>query len=286
MFRILKFKTLAIVSVIICCILLLGATLNVFSPYADAFSDNSVKIPIIMYHQITADDSASGKYVITSDLLRQDFVYIKNNNIHPISVKQLENYVNGLENLPDNPVILTFDDGAKSFLTKVIPLLEEFSYPAIVNIVGSLVDLYTENGDTDDRYAYLNSEDVKAVFSHPLCEIGCHSYELHSLSNRRGMSKLYGESDEAYEALIRKDIRLFQDMFSKLTGEKTRYFAYPYGMKNDALEEILEEEGFRVVFTCRESINTITIGSHLNDLGRFNRPNGKSSDGFYGNIFK
>lgn len=286
MFKILKFKSLAIVSLIICCCLLLGAAVNVFSPYADVFSDNSTEIPIIMYHQITDNASASGKYVITAELLRQDFSYMQEKNIHPISLKQLEKYTSGLEALPENPVILTFDDGARSFLTKVIPLLEDFSYPAVVNIVGSLVELYTENGDTDDRYAYLNSEDVKAVFSHPLCEIGCHSYELHSLSNRRGMSKLYGESDEEYEAVIREDIRRFQEMFSKLTGEKTRYFAYPYGMKNDTLEKILEEEGFRVLLTCRESANTISVGSSLNNLGRFNRPNGKSPDVFFDGIFK
>lgn len=285
MFRIFTFKTLAIISAVICFLLLLGATLNVLSPYSDAFSDGSVKVPVIMYHQITDDASASGEYVITAELLRQDFLYMRENNIHPISLKALENYIKGAQPLPENPIILTFDDGARSFLTKVVPLLEEFSYPAVVNIIGSLVKLSTENGDTDDSYAYLNSEDIKMIFANPLCEIGCHSYELHSLSNRRGMSKLYGESDGEYEAVIREDIELFQELIFKITGEKTRYFAYPYGMKNDALEKILEDEGFTVTLTCRESVNTITVGGSLRDLGRFNRPNEKSSALFFGNIF-
>lgn len=286
MFKILTFKSLTIISAVLCFFLLCGSVLNALSPHTAVFSQSSAQVPVIMYHQITDEPSSVGEYVITTELLRRDFLYLKENNINPISLKQLTDFVNSAKPLPENPVLITFDDGTRAFLTKVVPLLEEFSFPAVVNIIGSLSELYTENGDTDDSYAYLNYSDIKDVFNNPLCEIGCHTYNLHSLSNRRGASRMHGESDEEYEKLIREDIALFQKMYYELTGEKSRYFAYPYGFKNDFLTKILIDEGFTVLLTCRESTNTVNVGGSLYDLGRFNRPSGKSSEAFFADIFK
>ena len=61
-------------------------------------------------------------------------------------------------------------------------------------------------------YNYFTGSTVKRSTSNPLVEIGCHSYNLHSLSNRRGMGKLYGESDEAYLDFIKKDFKKFDSV--------------------------------------------------------------------------
>ena len=75
---------------------------------------------------------------------------------------------------------------------------------------------YTKNGDTDDRYAYLNESDVKKLAKNPLISLGCHSYNLHSLSTRRGMGKIYGESEEEYKELIYNDIENMEGGISLL----------------------------------------------------------------------
>ena len=284
MFRIFTFKQLAVISFLLCFIMLTGSALNTVSPYVEVFSRSSVNVPIIMYHQISDNSSAFGDYVISSEILREDFQYIKENNFHPVSFKELSEYVKTGKTLPENPLVITFDDGERSFITKVLPLLEEFSYPANVNVVGALVDLYTRNGETDDRYAYLNENDIKKLSSNPLVEIGCHTYNFHSLNTRRGMSKLQNESDEKYTGLIRDDIHLFQEKLYGITGKKATCFAYPFGLRNDTILEILKDEGFTVTLTCRESTNTIVAGGDLYELGRFNRPYGKSSETFFKKI--
>lgn len=281
MFKILKFKQLAAVSVGLCFVMLTGSALNAFSPYIPVYSQLSETVPIVMYHQICEKESRCGDYVITVSQLREDFQYLKDNNFSPVSFKTLEDYVKTGEPLPEKPIVITFDDGERSFITKVLPLLEEYSYPANVNIVGALVELYTENGDTDDRYAYLNEQDIKELSVNPLVEIGCHTYNLHNLNKRRGMSKLPGESEEEYRAKMQKDISFFQEKFYEMTGQKTTYFAYPYGIRNDTVEDILKSMKFTVTLTCRESPNTITVGGDLYELGRFNRPFGKSSSAFF-----
>ena len=239
-----------------------------------------------MYHQIKDTTSHWGNYILPTHVLKEDFEYFKKAGITPVSFDDLKNYVENGKPLPKKPIVITFDDGEKSFLTKVVPLLEEYSYPANINIVGSLIELYTKNGETDDRYAYLNEEDIINLSKNPLVEIGCHSYNLHSLSNRRGMGKLYGESDEAYLDFIKTDFEKFDSGITSLLNKNCRILAYPYGIRNDILLGFSKEKGYTITLTCRESVNTLTVGGDLYELGRFNRPYGNSSKDFFSRFYE
>lgn len=285
MFRIFSGKHITITCVILCVLLLLGSLFNITIPNITASGNAGVTVRVIMYHQICNDPAVLGDYAVTPEILRNDFEYMKNNNIHPVSFAQLSRYVKFGEALPENPIVITFDDGERSFITKVLPLLKEYNFPANINIVGSLVELYTKNGETDDRYAYLNVDDIKLLYNEPLIEIGYHSYNLHSLSLRRGMGRIHGESDSDYEKLICDDIEHFNKFFSALTDTQPLIVAYPYGIRNDKLQDILKTNNFTVTLTCRESPDTLKVGDDLFELGRFNRPYDISTKTFFENIF-
>ena len=72
----------------------------------------------------------------------------------------------------------------------------------------------------------------------------------------------------------------------QITGEKAIIAAYPYGIRNDTLTDVLKNEGFTVTLTCRETANTLTTGGDLYELGRFNRPYKISEQVFFESIFK
>lgn len=285
MFRIFSRKHIIIISVSLCILLLSGSLFNIAIPHISASGKVGVTVPVVMYHQVCSNPSVLGDYAITPEVLRNDFEYMKKHNIHPVSFSQLSKYVKFGEALPENPIVLTFDDGERSFLTKALPLLQEYNFPANINIVGALVELYTKNGETDDRYAYLNADDIKLLTNEPLVEIGYHSYNLHSLSNRRGMGRLYGETDKEYEDLIYTDIEQFNKLFLSLTGSQPVIAAYPFGIRNDKLQNLLQSNNFSVTLTCRESPNTLTVGDDLFELGRFNRPYRISTKTFFESIF-
>ena len=281
MYKIMTFKALASISVIVSFLLIFASLANTFLPSFAVFNEQEKEVIIIMYHQISENSSLWGDYVIPSSLLKSDFEYLKNNGYTPVKIKDLLDFKNGKSNLPEKCIVLTFDDGQRSFLTKVLPLLEEYNFPANVNIVGSLVDLYSENGETDDRYAYLNWNDIKILSESPLVEIGHHSYNFHSLGYRRGMGKLYGESNSAYCEIIKNDI---ETLNQKLLLNTPYILAYPYGIKNKTLSELIKTEGFSVTLSCRECINKISQNTEFYELGRFNRPYGKSSFNFFSQL--
>lgn len=284
MYKIITFRTLSIISVIICILMIFSSVTNTFLPVLAVFKEKQKEVLIIMYHQISENSSLWGDYVIPEKLLVSDFEYLKNNGFTAVKIKDLIDFTNGTKDLPEKSVVITFDDGQRSFLTKVVPLLEKYNFPANVNIVGSLIDLYTENGETDDRYAYLNWNDLKILSQHPLVEIGHHSYNFHSLGLRRGMGKIYGESNSAYSEIIKTDIETLNNKLLSNIGFVPFIMAYPYGIKNKTLEEIVKSEGFSVTLSCRESVNKISVGDELFDLGRFNRPYKYSTNTFFTEI--
>lgn len=285
MFKIISYKRLALICSIVCFLLVFSAVMNNVTPVKQVFSENSVKLPIIMYHQISENKSIWGDYVIPQQKLREDFQYMKDNGYNPVSLKTVLDYVNGVtDKLPQNPIVITFDDGERSFLTKVLPLLEEFEFFAVVSIVGALADMYTQSGDTDDRYAYLNWDDIKKLNENPFTELGNHSYNMHSLGIRRGMGKINGETDEKYEKALLEDFTLLENAFIKYTGSKPYIIAYPYGIKNSILTGMAENRGYTVTLTCCEKVNEIKQGQTLWELGRFNRPNKLSTESFFNKI--
>ena len=286
MYRIITYKKLVIFSAILCFVMIFSAIANTFLPVISVFENEKQEVLILMYHQVSENSSLWGDYVIPTSLLKEDFEYLKNNNYIPIKMKDLLDFTKGTKELPEKAVVITFDDGQRSFLTKVVPLLEEYNYPAVVNIVGALTDLYTENGETNDKYSYLNWNDIKVLSENDLVEIGHHSYNFHSLGYRRGMGKIYGESNSAYSEIIKTDIEKLNEKFLSNIGERPYILAYPYGIRNDTLLEIVKNENFSVTLGCRECINKISVGDELFELGRFNRPYGKSSNTYFESIIK
>ncbi len=286
MFRLFTYKNPAVLSVFMCIILLAYSGFNCAAVITQAGVTGGVKVPIVMYHHICNNESRWGDYIIPGSLLEEDFLYFKENGITPVAFKDLKEFIQTGKQLPKKCIVITFDDGQKSFITKALPLLEKYNYPANINIVGSLVKLYTENGDTNDNYAYLNRQDIEFLSEHPLIELGCHTYNFHSLNHRRGIGRLNGEGEEDYKKALGEDILLFNELFSDITGKTPEIYAYPYGIRNDTALEFLKGKGYFVTLTCREGVNTLNKGDTLYELGRFNRPYGKSSEEFFGKMYE
>lgn len=284
MFRILSFKNIAFFCAAVTLIAVACLIIGTAKPSVPVFGQSSVQLPVIMYHQISDNKNLFGDYVIPPALLEEDFKYIKENGFTPVGIDRLEAFVKNGTPLPEKSILITFDDGQRSFLTKVVPLLEKYNYPAVISIIGSLTESYTQSGDTDDRYAYLNRNDIIALSKNPLVEIGNHSYNMHSLSVRRGMGRLPGEPENEYRSAAAADMRKLQALLFEITETKPRVLTYPYGEENEILLDEAKKEGFTVTLTCRECVNTLTPGGDLYELGRFNRPYGISSEVFFERI--
>jgi len=93
----------------------------------------SVNVPVLMYHGIEDenqpagyDDAGSLLYVLKKEQFLQQMEFLKDNGYQVISLLDL----NRPEQLPEKPVVLTFDDGHRSDFTIAFPILDQFKYTA------------------------------------------------------------------------------------------------------------------------------------------------------------
>ena len=234
------------------------------TPYAD--------VAVVMYHSVCEKNRTKSEYVVSPGTFRADMEALVKAGYTFVSLGEIYEYYVGKGSLPEKPVAVTFDDGFLNNLTSVFPVLEELGIKADINVVGSFTDKYSHIVDRSVSYACLTWDDIKTLAESGLIEIGSHTWDMHSLSPRKGCARKHGESADAYVSAFRDDIRKLNAALKENCGITPFVFAYPYGEVSPEAKSVLAEEGFRVLLTCEERRNRVEKGGGtLLTLGRVNR---------------
>ena len=181
--------------------------------------------------------------------------------------------------------MITFDDGYLSFYEYAYPLLQKYNMKAVLSVIGKYSDLYSECNDRNVNYAHVTWDDIKEMSKSGLVEMANHTYDLHTLNDRKGSTIKSGENDDCYKTMLASDLKTVQNKLKEVTGTSPIAFTYPFGRVCKQSYSIIEEMGFKVSFGCEEKINYIDKENpNLYKLKRFNRAHGKLSESFFKNI--
>lgn len=242
-----------------------------------------VELPVIMYHSILKDEARAGQYVLSPAALAADLDYLQHNGYETVTVSELVDYVDGVGDLPEKPVLITFDDGFYNNYLYAYPLLAERDMQAVVSVIGEQTALYTENGQENAYWSYLSAGRLVEMQESGVFEIGNHSYDLHDHAARRGCLKKHGENPAQYREMLDTDTRQAQTYLAEVGVTPPLCYAYPYGAYSQETEDFLKEAGFRCTLSCEERQNVISRGDpdSLYLLGRYNRPSGISTTAFF-----
>lgn len=240
-------------------------------------SKEEVFLPIIMYHSILKDKKLQNDYTIPPTLFENDLKYLTSNGYSTVTVEDLINYVYHGKDLPDRCIMLTFDDGYYNNYYYAFPLLKKYKCRAVISPIASMTEKFTQTQDISVTYGHISDDNIREMVNSGYVEIQNHSYDMHTLTPRKGVSKKRGESAEDYKNAVTNDITKAQNYLENVTGKKPSCFVYPFGAKSDGTEEIVRELGFVCTMTCTEEPNVITRDKEsLFELGRYRR-DGKES---------
>lgn len=237
--------------VLICCLLLISLPT---SPANEVFYQN--QIAVITYHHI--DDHAQSGVTITTALFESQLIDLKSRGYHFIDMNQFKRFFAG-GSVPDNAILVTFDDGYQSFYTNAYPVLRKLRIPAVNFVItGDLDDPLHTNIPSLSRDEIREMEASKKGIS-----FGCHSDALHKktasgaplLTNRidRGGQT---ETDEQYQNRIRQDTTACIRKLRELDADAAETYAYPFGSYDKTSTGILREAGIRYAFTTRGEMVT------------------------------
>jgi biofilm PGA synthesis lipoprotein PgaB len=265
-----------------------------------AWSQSNFKV--LSFHDIVPAMTENSEIDdVTADNLINYFSWLKVNGYNVISIQDILTAKKTGKPLPEKSIVLTFDDGYKSFYTYVMPLLKAFNYPATLAIVGSWLEV-PENGTVlyadklVPRSKFLSIKELQEVSGSKLVEIASHTYDLHHgiLGNNEGnmmpalttfeynKNTLQYESDAHYLNRIKSDLVKNNAWIKKHTGISPRVVVWPYGRYNQVAQSMSKDLGMDMALTLDGVENS--EAQTLDSVGRIYLIDNPEIDDFVANL--
>ena len=207
-------------------------------------------------------------FVIFHDILPEAFINFKANiNFlkRRTNVVSLEDFFSGNLSSEKINVVITFDDGYKSWISHALPVLKEHGLPATFFVTSGFVDLSKEEEAKfiQSKLALtispkimrggLDFEDVRRIVKGGFT-VGGHTV------NHFNLGKLQDMEQVRYE-IVEDKMRL-----EKMSGTKIEYFSYPFGAYYNPklnLIEVLKVSGYKGAVTTVSGFNSVRSSPYL-----------------------
>ena len=259
-------------------------TLSLFSAFAFAQD----RYGVLAYHSVVDESAAENQkhyfpQTISAQTLIKHFNWLKENGYNVISWQQVIDAENGKGTLPDNAVLLSFDDGYETMYNVVFPLLKAYHYPAVFAPVTGWLDTPENQKITYadkmlDRSVFATWSQVKEMEQSGLVEVASHTHNLHNGINANPsggqlpavIAPEYKngkyETEDAYKNRLKSDFaRTVQTLVNHI-GKKPRVMVWPYGQFNDVAVQIARQAGMPHYFSLGEKIINKVGDKHIGRL--------------------
>ncbi|HON55729.1 MAG TPA: polysaccharide deacetylase family protein [bacterium] len=220
---------------------------------------------ILMYHKISKDKN--DKLTVSQKLFDKQMNYIKKNGYNIIDFDDLQDILTNKKQMPQKPLIITFDDGYKNNLEYAVPIMEKYGFKYTVFVVAEYIGKFNYWDEGSENL--MNFDELKIILSKN-GKIG-----LHSLTHRNFKDMTSAE----FEYDVSETINIFK----KNSLEFSNVIAYPYGalpqnenLKNE-FKKILEKYGILFGLKIKSKINKIPF----DDNYELTRLNIKGTDSFF-----
>ncbi len=223
----------------------------------------SSEVPVLMYHHLAND--VSGSAVITPERFEEQIAALKRAGYNAIKLSELVAYVENGTELPEKPIVITFDDGYRSNYELAFPILKKYSMPAAINMIGVTAgaDTYKETGTP--IIPHFTYEEAQEMIESGIVEIQSHSYDMHNSQEldkdyRQGVYRKKDESEGEYIEAFKNDFLRSRREIEENTDSIVTAFAYPNGFYTTLSEVLLSQMGVKITMTVEEGMNTVIKG--------------------------
>ena len=254
---------LALVLVLLIGTVIFFDPLGFFGEKYDPDDETSARVPILMYHHFEVEEDYFPGTMISGEMFERQIKALSEAGYTAISFEELCGFVFNKASLPENPLIITIDDGYLSVYDVAFPILRDYNMKATVFIIGvSHGRSYYRNTDHKIFPRFDDAQALEMVQS-GVISIQSHSFDMHQFELfedgpfREGVLKMEGESDAEYAEAFIADFERAAAQIEAMVGIRPFVFSYPYGLFNDVTEEMLNDLGVKVTLTVEEGVNIV-----------------------------
>lgn len=235
------------------------------------------EVPILLYHHIITD-TGYGDNVISAKLFEEHMIAIKEAGYNTVSAKELIDFVYYGEALPENPILVSFDDGYLSNYELAYPILKKHNMKAIFFAIGWAIGEKEYKNTGKPIIEHFDFDHINEMTSSGLIEVQSHTYDMHQSLQleegkraRESVLMFEDENEEDYIALLENDYRTFDTILFNNTGFRNYAIAYPHGEYSDLSESVFKRLGCYITFSTEYSNKNTLIQGDLESLRALNR---------------
>jgi endo-1,4-beta-xylanase len=198
-----------------------------------AEAETNSDIPVLLYHRVI--ENPTNQWTDTSVVkFEQTMKYLHDNGYNTLSAEQYVSIMEGKESAPENPILLTFDDGTPEFITNALPVLKQYKMKAVLFIVTDWI-----GGGFS-----MTKEQLQSLADEPSLSLQNHT-KTHD-------GAIWG-TDGGVRSTITKvqaedQIKSANIYLKSITGKDPVLMAYPYGSYNDITKLVNQENGIKYAF--------------------------------------
>ena len=187
--------------------------------------DDPRTVMVLNYHKVV--DEHMSLSVPLADF-EQHMKWLKEYGYTSITPEELYEFiVNGSE-LPEKPVLITFDDGYKDNYTNAYPIMKKYGFTGTIFVVTGFLGVYDN---------YMTWEQAKELADNGF-SIESHTYSHKSMT-------------EASDEEISKELTKSRDTIKNKLGIDADFMAYPTGTYNLHIAELVQKAGYKGAFTIK-----------------------------------
>ncbi len=213
-----------------------------------------VRVPILMYHYVEyvrdKRDTIRQSLDITPFIFEKQITTLQDAGYTFMTAKELADVLDGKKELPEKPVLLTFDDGHWDLDTDVLPILKKYNVKATAYIVPGFLN----------QSDFLSTTQLQDVVSSGLVEIGAHTVHHMWLKGR-------------LLTTVQKEVNDSKTMLEETLHIPVVSFAYPYGAFDQQAEDVVKTAKFTNAVSTAPGIMQSTTNRYF--LFRL-RPGGRT----------
>jgi peptidoglycan/xylan/chitin deacetylase (PgdA/CDA1 family) len=198
-------------------------------------------VPVLVYHSVVQDTTpAMAPFDVHPEQLEAHLGFLASSKWQPIPLALWAAWLRsgGHVELPEHPVVLTFDDAFRDFLTAAA-LLRRFEVPA--TLFAPTAHVGAESTWMPELRPLLDWDELRSLADDGF-EIGAHAHAHYPL-------------DERPTAEIVRDVHESRRHFAEQFGEPPKSFAYPHGYHDRRVIQAVRANGFEYACAVRDALS-------------------------------
>jgi len=196
----------------------------------------SLRVPVLMYHEVSGNP-LHGKMAVAPEVFADQLGYLRDAGFTAITAGTLAAALaDGTSELPERPVVITFDDGYGDFYIQAMPLLKQHDMVSTMFMTADWAGM----GDSERRMLTWSELSEMAECG---TEIGGHTCR-------------HPQLDQLPEPELREELHACKSLLEDKLGMPVPGLAYPFGYSSALVRRVVREVGYTYAYAVGNAMTT------------------------------